>query len=610
MQPASLTALQADALEDEQTPSPEHEALMQFLYQAPIGLVRTTLDGDILMLNPMSAQLLVPLATGGMLINLFDALQSVAPQLRELAGRPAASGTVVYEAMHTLTLAPIQTTDRRASARPQQVLSVRVLRLDATLLMCTLHDVTLFVQQEQQREASRLQDALRMDGLTTLPNRAVALEHIARVLHNQSRGRRRPFGVLFINVDRFHRINVTLGQAAGDELIRRMAARLKASLRQGDVVTASRLGADEFVVVLEVHHAVDEALTVAQRLTLQLCTPAYTINGLQLHVSVSVGVLTSADATSDAEAVLQDASLAMREAKRAGGSRFCMFEPGMRQRVAQRGLLERELRTALAENQLFVAYQPIVDLSNGEATGVEALVRWQHPNRGAVSPLEFIPIAEETGLIGALGEMVLNTACRQLVTWQRAFGAQAPRVMSVNLSRAQLLDGAVCAKVRRALSRSGLPAACLQLEVTESLAVQDEQIQARLLELKALGLTLALDDFGTGYSSLASLHQLPIDVIKIDRSFVSQVTTSLHHRVLIEAIVQVAQSLGLGTVAEGIETEAQAAILTTLRCQKGQGFLYSKALPQDPATRSLTACVRTCEVCRALRRRCACRPGG
>ncbi|WP_348755249.1 EAL domain-containing protein, partial [uncultured Aquincola sp.] len=226
-----------------------------------------------------------------------------------------------------------------------------------------------------------------------------------------------------------------------------------------------------------------------------------------------------------------------------------------------------------------------VDLGSGLAVGAEALVRWRHPERGIVPPIEFIEIAEETGLIGRLGEYVLTEACRQFVQWGGELGAQAPQLLSVNLSRAQLFEGDIAAQVAAALHRSGLPPQQLQLEVTESLAAQDDRIQARLHELKALGLSLALDDFGTGYSSLASLHQLPVDVVKIDRSFVSQSESSAHHRVLIEATLKVARSLGMRTVAEGIETPGQSAILQALHCDKGQGYYYARPMPAEDAAR-------------------------
>jgi EAL domain-containing protein (putative c-di-GMP-specific phosphodiesterase class I) len=259
-----------------------------------------------------------------------------------------------------------------------------------------------------------------------------------------------------------------------------------------------------------------------------------------------------------------------------------VFEPAMRERAARRADIEADLRQALLEEQLFVVYQPVVGLradgGTDHSAGVEALVRWQHPLRGVVPPFEFIQVAEESGLIGALGDFVLRRACRDFMAWQRELGEQAPRLLAVNLSRAQLGQPDWPATVRAILDHEGMRPSQLQLEVTESLAAQDQQVQQRLHELKAIGITLALDDFGTGYSSLSSLHQLPVDTVKIDRSFVCQADTSQHHRVLIEATVKVAQSLGMSTVAEGIETEAQAAAVRGQLCAKGQGYLFSRPL--------------------------------
>ncbi|CAN5164867.1 hypothetical protein BH11PSE9_BH11PSE9_15610 [soil metagenome] len=576
------------------TPS-AYEALIQFLYQAPIGLVQTALDGEITMINPMSAQLLMPLARDGNLLNLFEVLREVAPQLRGLVeAAPAGPGTIVCESLR-VSLPP--------SGRHDELpitLAIRLLRLDEATLMASVTDISSAVQQEQQRLTARLRDATRIDSLTAMPNRAVVLERIEAGLQLARHDPSHRFAVLLVNADRFTRMNVTLGQAAGDDLLRSMAARVNATVRLRDAVgratpelqTTARLGGDEFVVVLDTLRGSEDALGVAQRMVDSLCAP-YAIGGTSVHLSVSIGVVTHAHTATDPDSALQDASLAMREAKRSGGACYRVFEFAMKEQAWRRGSLESELRQALAQRQLFVVYQPIIELATGLVTGAEALVRWRHPERGIVSPIEFIEIAEETGLICPLGEFVLNEACREFAGWRRLMGAQAPQVLSVNLSRGQLVDAAIAGKVAQALAAHGLEAACLQLEVTESLAAQDQKIQSRLHDLKALGLMLALDDFGTGYSSLASLHLLPIDVVKIDRSFVSQSEASEHHRVLIEAPVRVARSLGMRTVAEGIETEGQAAILTALHCDKGQGYLYARPLPAEEATRWLLARVRS-----------------
>ena len=582
-----------------------YEALVQFLYQAPIGLVQTALDGEIKLINPMSAQLLMPLAPNGDLLNLFDVLAGVAPQLRLLAAAAGEPGSKVCDGLRL----------QMPLASPHDgvplTLALSILRLNRHTLMASLSDVSLVVLQEQLRLTSELRDATRTDNLTLMPNRAVVLEHIESALARARNDAESEFAVLFINADRFSLINVTLGQEAGDTLLRLMAARVNGAVRLQDAVgrpqgqtallgmlpnslaskpqqTAARLGGDEFVVVLEGLRAADDVIGVALRLVDSLCKP-YNIGDAHVHTTASIGVVTRVHASDTANGVLQDASLAMRVAKRAGGARHCVFQPAMKELACRRGSLEAELHLALEEGQLFVVYQPIVMLAGGAVAGVEALVRWRHPLRGTVPPIEFIEIAEETGLIGPLGEFVLNEACRQFVAWQREFGERAPHILSVNLSRAQLAMSTVVAQVAQALHASGLHASHLQLEVTESMAAQDQHIHARLNELKALGLSVALDDFGTGYSSLASLHQLPIDVVKIDRCFVSQLETSAHHRVLVEATVRVARSLQMGTVAEGIETPGQAALLQTLRCDKGQGYLYAKPLPAEEATRWLAA---------------------
>jgi diguanylate cyclase (GGDEF)-like protein/PAS domain S-box-containing protein len=441
---------------------------------------------------------------------------------------------------------------------------------------------------EQKGLRTQLINSERIDNLTQLPNRIVALERVQMALTRAHAEPDYQFAVLHIDADRFKQINDTLGHAVGDDLLRLIANRLKSTLRPndaisrswGDAQTAARIGGDEFVIVLEGIRTTEDASGVAQRLLDSLSKP-YVIDGNHIHSSASIGVITREHAGIDAETILRDADIAMYEAKRAGRARFVVFEPGMHNRLAARASVENDLRRALKENELFVVYQPVLQMGTGVTTGVEALVRWRHPTRGFVPPVEFIPVAEETGLIGALGDFVLETACKQFMEWQRSLRSLAPTTLAVNLSRAQLSLPGLVDDVRSILTASGMPAHQLQLEITESLAAQDEEVQARLRELKAVGVTLALDDFGTGYSSLACLHLMPVDTVKIDRSFVSPSETSSHHRVLIEATIRVAQSLGMTTVAEGIETAGQSELLRAMHCDKGQGYLFSKPLPAD-----------------------------
>lgn len=568
-------------------PGDAYEALVQFLYRAPIGLAQTALDGAVELLNPMASNLLMPLATDAGLDNLFDVLAPVAPQLPAMVQAFIEPSGMICEGLRLPV--GVQPT---ANGAPQ-VLSLNLTKLDPERLMATLADVTLEVQREQEMLSRRLHSAARTDSLTRMPNREAVREELQRLLARAPDGR--GFAVLTLNCDRFRQLNDSLGQPGGDQLLLHMADRLRGALRPPTAriepgarssQLAARIGGDEFVVLLDGLRTRLDAERVAQRLLGVLAQP-YAIGGHDIVCHASLGLAWGRDAAAlgqhDPDSLLRDAGIAMVEAKRAGGNRHAVFEAAMRERAARRADIEADLRQALAEEQLFVVYQPVVRLlpdgGVDRAAGVEALVRWRHPQRGIVPPIDFIQVAEECGLIGALGDFVLDRACRDFMDWQARLGAAAPRLMAVNLSRAQLGQAGWIASVARVLRDTNMAPACLQLEVTESLAAQDQETQARLHDLKALGVKLALDDFGTGYSSLSSLHLLPVDTVKIDRSFVCQADTSHHHRVLIEATVKVAQSLGMKTVAEGIETQSQLDVVREQRCDKVQGYLFSRPLP-------------------------------
>nr|WP_315466105.1 EAL domain-containing protein [uncultured Rhodoferax sp.] len=454
----------------------------------------------------------------------------------------------------------------------------RVLRLAGVAM-----DVNAQKALEQQ-----LRTAARTDDLTSLPNRTVMVELIRTAL---ARRRREPgyhFAVLFMDFDRFKQVNDTLGHTVGDALLRQIARRLDDSLRPGDSLAhsgdfdkvAARIGGDEFVVLLDDIRGDLDAIHVAGRLLDVLAAP-YVLDGHRLVSTVSIGIVSSTSAEDDADGVLRDADIAMYEAKRTGRARYVMFEPAMRSQVNDSVSLENDLRQALANQEMRVLYQPLVKLPGHQLAGVEALVRWQHPVRGAVSPVDFIPLAESCGLIAALGQFVLETACETFGQLQRDLGQAAPPELSVNLSRAQLREPGVVDMVRDTLRNAHVEPCHLVLEVTESLAAQDSLVQTTLQQLRGLGVSLSLDDFGTGYSSLACLHELPVNSIKIDRSFVNLLDQSEYHRVLIEATLRVAATLRLGTVAEGIETAEQAAQMAAMGCQKGQGYWFGR--PMDPA---------------------------
>ncbi len=494
---------------------------------------------------------------------MVRSLHSGVPTRNQLVGYRRDDGTIMWTLVNTEPLL-----DERG--RVQGVVACAV-------------DVT-----DQKRLEQTLRDSARTDSLTSLPNRAVVTDQIATAL---ARHRREPgyhFAVLFMDFDRFKQVNDTLGHGVGDALLRQIAARLQSGLRESDTFVhtsdfgqmAARIGGDEFVVLLDDIRGDLDAEVVAGRL-LDLLAMPYVIGDHTVNSSVSIGIVTTTHVAADVESILRDADIAMYEAKRTGRGRYVLFEPAMHRRVRDDVALENDLRRAIADGELFVVYQPLLELAGGRIVGLEALVRWRHPQRGMVSPVEFIPMAEAVGLIGKIGSLVLHAACRDFAWLQSTLGPLAPETVSVNLSRAQLCEAALTSDILQALRAHGLRAGQLQLEITESLAAQDPAMQARLREVKELGVTLALDDFGTGYSSLSCLHELPIDVVKIDRSFVSLAQTSDYHRVLIEATVLMARTLGMGTLAEGIETAAQASMMRALGCDKGQGYLFSQPLERE-----------------------------
>ena len=441
---------------------------------------------------------------------------------------------------------------------------------------------------ERERLQQELQHRAETDALTRLPNRAALLVQLRQRLDAGAR-----FALLFMDCDRFKQINDSLGHDAGDELLRHLAQRLRHGLRPADTLLsvpappadsampqtlAARLGGDEFVVLADGVEDPAAVAAIADRLVRTMAQP-YRLQGMELVSPVSMGVIL-AQPGSTAEQLLRDADTAMYEAKRRARGNWVLFEPEMHQRVASNLALEGDLRQALKSGQLRAVFQPIVDIASGHVVGMEALARWCHPVRGEVSPLQFIPIAEEAGMIAELGEQVLRLACSAFAVWQRSGLALPPR-LSVNLSRAQLTDNGLPCRVGALLTELGLPCNRLQLEITESLAMDDASVRGLLTELRALGVQLALDDFGTGHSSLASLQTFPVQQVKIDRAFVRELETSVYHRALVQAVLQVAQALNLEVVAEGVETAAQARLLAGMGCLRAQGWLYALALEAD-----------------------------
>ncbi|MCC6175541.1 MAG: EAL domain-containing protein [Chloroflexi bacterium] len=423
------------------------------------------------------------------------------------------------------------------------------------------------------------------DPLTGLANRALFKD---RVDHALARGKRhgRSLAVLFLDLDDFKTVNDSLGHAAGDELLVAVSERLRECLRAAD--TAARLGGDEFAILLE-DTAEDDARILAERMLAALTAP-FLLQGKELFVSASIGLAVSARSTEGAVELLRNADAAMYTAKGNGKAGVEAFEPGMHQAVLERLALRADLQRALDHGELLLHYQPTVDLASGCITGYEALIRWEHPERGTISPLDFIPLAEETGLILSIGRWALREACRQARRWQARYPSLMPIKMGVNLSARQLLDPDLIDDVAEALVNAGLEPRSLVLEITESLLMQDtDAIIDRLHALKRLGVRLAIDDFGTGYSSLSYLRRFPVDILKIDKTFVDGLDDddSGEGLALVRAIVDLSHALSLETVAEGIERAGQLAQLFRLGCVLGQGYYFSRPLPGAAASRLL-----------------------
>ncbi|MEA2429059.1 MAG: hypothetical protein QOF37_2687, partial [Thermoleophilaceae bacterium] len=411
------------------------------------------------------------------------------------------------------------------------------------------------------------------DSLTGLPNRAAFLDRLDHALAVAERSGAE-VGVLFLDLDRFKTVNDSLGHAVGDELLVEGAARLNTCLRDGD--TPARFGGDEFAVLLEGVSDTSEAEMVAGRVLEQMRRP-FAVQGHQLLLSASVGISTASSRGAD---ILRDADLAMYRAKTGGRDRHATFEPEMHEALVERLELESDLRRALDDDEFVVHYQPIVDLASGDILGAEALVRWNHPTRGMMPPIAFIPLAEETQLIVPIGRRVLREACSQAVRWVERHGGLT---MSVNLSGVQLKQPDLVRDVADALRDSGLPAEYLTLEITETVLMgDDERAIERLRELKELGVKLAVDDFGTGYASLQYLRDFPLDVLKVAKSFVDGIGGPAQGVALARAIVELGESCELDVVGEGIELIEQREGLLELGCRLGQGFLFAR--PADPET--------------------------
>jgi len=430
--------------------------------------------------------------------------------------------------------------------------------------VATHEDIT-----ERRQAEARITHLAHYDALTDLPNRALFHEQLKRELARIAPGGQ--LAVLYIDIDEFKSVNDTLGHLIGDELLKSVAVSLGRCIRDTDFV--ARLGGDEFAIVQTGVRTTDDVTDLVTRVLNTIREP-YECLGHQVTTDASIGIALAPQHGADLDQILKNADLAMYAAKSAGRRTYRFFEPEMDARVRARRILEMDLRQALSDGAFEVHYQPCVSLRDNKITGCEALLRWRHSERGMISPAEFIPIAEETGLINQLGEWVLTTACAEATTWPDQFK------LAVNVSPVQFKSGTLALKIVAALAASGLPASRLELEITEAVLIRDDEAALAILhQLRAIGVRIALDDFGTGYSSLSYLQRFPFDKIKIDRCFVSDIAESDGSSCIVQAVVNIAAARQMTTTAEGVETQQQRELLRALGCAEMQGYLFSPARP-------------------------------
>ena len=453
---------------------------------------------------------------------------------------------------------------------------------ETTGAVMIFHDVS--VARASSVEMSHL---AHHDFLTDLPNRMLFYDRLTQAVSLAFR-QDKQLAVLFVDLDRFKRINDSLGHEVGDKVLQSVARRLVTCVRRTD--TVSRLGGDEFVILLSQVQREEDAAVTARKIIRAVAAP-HTINDKSVDVNVSIGVSTYPSDGLDAKNLMNKADTAMYEAKQRGRNNYQFFRPDMQERLEDRQLLEGDLRYALGRNELLLHYQPKLDLQTGQITGMEALVRWVHPRRGMISPGQFVPIAEECGLMQHIGRWVLQEACGQTRAWSESGLGIVP--IAVNVSAAEFRDGDFLSGVRTVLIATGVRPSDLELELTESVLMQDAESTVRTLgALKAMGVRLAIDDFGTGYSSFTYLRRFPVDVLKLDQSFVQEITTDKEDATIVSAMINLGKSLKIGVIAEGVETRAQLRFLQCHECTQGQGYYFGRPVAAEQAAKLLEASTR------------------
>jgi diguanylate cyclase (GGDEF)-like protein len=441
---------------------------------------------------------------------------------------------------------------------------------------------------EQERTSRALEESKEHfrhvafhDSLTELPNRALFIVRLRLAIDRTKQSEDYFYAVLFMDLDRFKNINDSLGHTYGDQLLIAIARRLETCLREED--TLARFGGDEFAVLLNGISHPGEATLVAERIQHELMIP-FDLSRQEAFTTASIGIALSIASYEQPEDILRDADTAMYQAKDGGKARHVVFDELMHASAIHRLQLETDLRRAVERDEFFILYQPIVELDNFNLRGFEALVRWRHPEQGIISPIDFIPIAEETGLIIDIGSRVLREACRQMHEWQEEFPTDPTLFISVNLSGKQLAQDSLINEVESILKETGVHPHSLKLEITETVVMENTRATVDMLkQLRGLGVQLSIDDFGTGYCSLSYLHRFPIDTLKIDRSFVSRMTENDENTAIVRTIILLAHTLKLDVVAEGVETSEELALLRKLACENGQGYYFSRPIDAEAA---------------------------
>ncbi|XWK89632.1 MAG: EAL domain-containing protein [Phormidium sp.] len=532
--------------------------------------------------NPKTAE--IPVIFLSALNDAFDKVKAFTVGGADYISKPFQFEEVLARVRIQLALKAAKQQNQKLNAELEARVKERTYQLQAVI-----EELKREIQERKLLQTKLLNMALH-DSLTGLPNRAFFMEQLVELLNVAQENADYQFAVLFLDCDRFKVINDSLGHLVGDELLIALTHRLKSILTSES--TIARFGGDEFAILLKQIDNINSVTKVADQILKAFSFP-FQLKRNEVFINASIGVALGNHSYEQAEHILRDADTAMYRAKTLGKGQYHVFDPTMHAAAMQALQLENDLRKAIQQKEFVVHYQPIISLCTGKITGFEALVRWQHPTRGIVPPVLFIPLAEETGLINSIGKIVLSQACHQVQQWHQEKLIDESIFMSVNISAKQFAQLDIVEQIDQILAEAQINPQNLKLEITESAFINNAQsAKAILQELRQRRIQLSIDDFGTGYSSLSYLHNFPVDTLKVDRSFVSKLDGTLESLGLIPAIKKIAETMKMSVVAEGIETEKQLAQLRELKCEFGQGYLFAKPLPEKEATELLAASPR------------------